>query len=286
MLRTYFDTRNGLIGEDYSTKFSPWLACGSLSPRYVALECRRYEEARVANKSTYWCVFELLVRDYFRYFAARHGRRIFYLHGTAGRLEGGAERKWNRNPELIAAWREGRTGHPLIDASMRELGNTGYLSNRGRQNVCSYLSIDMSVDWRVGAEFFESRLLDFDVCSNYVNWINGAGLTGGRLNRFNITKQSRDWDEKGEYLRLWVPEIRNIPNEFIHSPWEMSETAMEECGVIIGSDYPFPIISPTANCEFKRTSRKQRDTSKTKQDNCDTSRRMKSLAVGTFCFKS
>jgi len=165
---------------------------------------------------------------------------------------------------------------------MRELGSTGYLSNRGRQNVCSYLSIDMSVDWRVGAELFESRLLDFDVCSNYVNWITGAGLTGGRLNRFNVTKQSRDWDEKGEYLRLWVPEIRNIPDEFIHSPWEMSESAMKECGVTIGSDYPFPIITPTANCVIKRTRRKQLQAS----DQDGFSRRMKSLDVGTFCFKS
>ena len=170
-----------------------------------------------------------------------------------------------------------------IDASMRELRSTGYLSNRGRQNVCSYLSIDMSVDWRIGAEFFESRLLDFDACSNYVNWINGAGLTGGRLNRFNVIKQSRDWDENGDYLRLWVPEIRNVPNEFIHTPWEMNDVDMKECGVIIGSDYPFPIIAPTANCEIKRTRRKQRVTSG--QDEFDTSRRMKSLAVGTFCFK-
>ena len=80
---------------------------------------------------------------------------------------------------------------PLVDANMRELKATGFMSNRGRQNVASYLALDLQLDWREGAEHFEALLLDYDVCSNWGNWVSAAGLTGGRVNRFNIVKQSR-----------------------------------------------------------------------------------------------
>jgi len=240
LLRTYFDTRNGMIGSNYSTKFAPWLACGCVSPRYIARECSRYEEMRVKNKSTYWVVFELLVRDYFKLFAKKHGDAIFYPSGTTGKV-----RKWDINPIHLHAWKNGMTGFPLVDANMRELNATGFMSNRGRQNVCSLLAIDLNIDWRLGAEYFEETLLDYDVTSNWVNWANGAGVTGGRLNRFNIVKQSKTYDTRGEYVRLWCPELRDVPDEFLHEPWSMSDALMNECGVTLGRDYPFPIVDPT-----------------------------------------
>ncbi|KAL3784621.1 hypothetical protein ACHAW5_003422 [Stephanodiscus triporus] len=243
LLGTYFDTRNGMIGPDYSTKFAPWLAHGNVSPRHIARECRRYEEARVKNKSTYWVVFELLWRDYFKFFAKKHGDNIFRLGGTAAV----ASRKWGMDAKKIRAWKDGMTGYPLVDANMRELAATGFMSNRGRQNVCSFLAIDMNMDWRHGAAHFEEHLLDYDVHSNWGNWCSGAGMTGGRLNRFNIVKQSKDYDFGGEYVRLWCPELANVPDKYVHEPWKMSEALMEECGVRIGPgrDYPSPIVDPS-----------------------------------------
>lgn len=119
LLKIYFDTRNGMIGSDYSTKFAPWLSLGNVSPRYIAQECAKYEKARVQNKSTYWVVFELLWRDYFKFFAKKHGDNIFYMNGTIGEKAG--KRKWGMDPKLIQAWKDGMTGYPLVDANMREL---------------------------------------------------------------------------------------------------------------------------------------------------------------------
>ena len=101
-------------------------------------------------------VFELLVRDYFRLFARKHGDAIFRQSGTAGRKR----RHWDAPPSRFQAWKLGATGFPLVDATMRELASTGYASNRGRQVVCSFLSIDLNVDWRLGAEYFEEVLID------------------------------------------------------------------------------------------------------------------------------
>ena len=111
LLKNYFDTRNGMLGADYSTKFSPWLAHGCVSPRFIATECQKYEEERVANKSTYWVVFELLWRDFFKFFAAKHGDRIFLIDGTTDRQN---KKRWGFDKKKFEAWKEGRTGYPLV----------------------------------------------------------------------------------------------------------------------------------------------------------------------------
>jgi deoxyribodipyrimidine photo-lyase len=144
-LKIYFETRNGMLGADYSTKLSPWLAHGCISPREVALQCRRYEEERVANKSTYWVVFELLWRDFCKFFCAKHGEKVFFPNGTAGKPH-----KWSTYEKNFLAWKEGRTGYPLVDANMREMAASGFMSNRGRQNVASFLALDLNHDWRMG----------------------------------------------------------------------------------------------------------------------------------------
>lgn len=234
----YFEIRNGMLGGDYSTKLSPALAHGCISPRQIHAEIKKYEEARGSNKSTYWVIFELIWRDYFKFYAKKHGDAIFHAGGPAGRSPA-----WRTDPELLARWKEGRTGWPLVDANMRELAATGWMSNRGRQNVASFFALDLGLDWRVGADWFESLLLDHDPASNYGNWVAAAGLTGGRVNRFNITKQSKDYDEKGDYIRHWIPELKNVPASRIHEPWLMSKEEQERYGVRIGVDYPQAIPS-------------------------------------------
>ncbi|XP_024930951.3 pentatricopeptide repeat-containing protein At5g24830 isoform X2 [Ziziphus jujuba] len=171
LLKIYKDTRNGMLGPDYSTKFSTWLGSGSLSPRFIHEEVKRYESERLANNSTYWVLFELIWRDYFRFLSIKYGNSLFHLGGPRK-----VELRWSQDKNLFESWRDGHTGYPLIDANMIELSTTGFMSNRGRQIVCSFLVRDMGIDWRMGAEWFETCLLDYDPCSNYGNWTYGAGV--------------------------------------------------------------------------------------------------------------
>eukprot|EP00968_Pinguiococcus_pyrenoidosus_P027171 scaffold7358_cov252-Pinguiococcus_pyrenoidosus.AAC.15 len=237
-LKDYFDTRNGMLGSDYSSKFSPWLACGSLSPRTVYWACKRYEATRVENKSTYWLVFELLWRDFFHFLATRMQGKMFMIDG-----EGLVSQDWIDDPIGLQKWREGKTGHPLIDANMRELQQTGFMSNRGRQNVASFLALDLRIDWRRGGSFFEEYLLDYDPASNWGNWHAAAGLNGGRVNRFNIAKQSKDYDPTGAYIRTWCPELKDVPIRYLFEPWTMPKDVMAQANCQIGVDYPNPLRS-------------------------------------------
>ncbi|XP_071549245.1 cryptochrome DASH-like isoform X3 [Panulirus ornatus] len=235
----YKETRNGLLGEEYSTKFSPWLSLGCLSPRYIYSEIKKFEHIRVANQSTYWVIFEMIWRDYFRYVCMKYGDRVFYPSGIMGR-----KIQWKRNPQSFEMWKDGRTGVPFVDANMRELKETGWMSNRGRQNVASFLIKDLGLDWRLGAEWFESQLLDHDVCSNYGNWNYAAGIGNDpRENRkFNMIKQGLDYDPEGEFIRMWIPELNNIKSAMVHTPWKMSAFDQKEAGVILGDNYPNPIV--------------------------------------------
>lgn len=238
-LHKYKYTRNGLLGSDYSSKFSPWLANGSLSPRRIFWEVKKYEEERRSNVSTYWMIFELIWRDYFKYSARKYGDRIFYKGGIQGN-----ERNWTGSRQDFERWAEGRTGIPFIDANMRELNETGYMSNRGRQNVASFLAQNLNVDWRMGAEYFESLLLDYDPCSNYGNWAYNTTVGHDPRNRyFNIVSQAEKYDKKGEYIRHWLSELSDVPGEFIHEPHKMSPEQQELHNAVIGSDYPEPMIN-------------------------------------------
>nr|KYP57217.1 hypothetical protein KK1_003475 [Cajanus cajan] len=210
LLKVYKETRNGMLGPDYSTKFSPWLASGSLSPRFIHEEVKRYENERLANSSTYWVLFELIWRDYFRFLSVKYGNSLFHLGGPRK-----AQHNWSQDKKLFEAWRDGCTGYPLIDANMKELSTTGFMSNRGRQIVCSFLVRDMGIDWRMGAEWFETCLLDYDPCSNYGNWTYGSGVGNDpREDRyFSIPKQAQTYDPEGEYVAYWLPQLRKIPKE-------------------------------------------------------------------------
>ena len=215
-IATYKETRNGLIGSDYSSKLSPWLAAGCLSPKFIYHEIKRYELERTCNDSTYWMFFELLWRDYFRLMGKKYGNRIFLKTGPQNK----PMRHLKNNREQFSLWKEGKTGIPFIDANMRELNATGWMSNRGRQNVASFLVKDLKVNWQLGAEYFESLLLDYDPCSNWGNWnyVAGVGSDPREDRYFNILTQARNYDPQGDYVRLWCPELRDVPAEKIHRP--------------------------------------------------------------------
>ncbi|HIK31427.1 MAG TPA: DASH family cryptochrome [Oscillatoriales cyanobacterium M59_W2019_021] len=238
-LKDYKQTRNGMLGADYSSKFSPWLGFGCLSPRLIYQQIQEYERERVKNDSTYWLFFELLWRDYFRFIGAKHGNRIFQKSGLQG-----LEIPWKEDWEQFQLWQTGQTGIPLIDANMRELAATGFMSNRGRQNVASFLTKNLGINWQMGAEWFESQLIDYDVCSNWGNWnyVAGIGNDARGFRYFNILKQGRDYDPEGNYIKHWCPELKNVPASKIGEPWTLSPAAQEDFGVKLGVDYPYPMV--------------------------------------------
>lgn len=206
-ISNYKETRNGMIGADYSSKFSAWLALGCLSPREIYYELKKYENQYGANESTYWLVFELLWRDYFRFMMKKHQTKFFKSTG----IQNKRTYSDNHNIQVLQNWIEGTTGVDFVDANMTELKLTGFMSNRGRQNVASYLCNDLKFDWRYGAAYFEQQLIDYDPCSNWGNWAYLAGVGNDpRGNRyFNIEKQAKDYDKNSAYRNLWLNRLTN-----------------------------------------------------------------------------
>lgn len=236
--RNYKETRNELMGGDYSTKFSPWLSQGCISPKRIISELTKYEDKVVKNESTYWIFFELLWRDFFRLMGKKHLNRIF--------LKGGPKNANNaalkNNPALFQTWADGQTGVPFIDANMNELSLTGFMSNRGRQNVASFLIHDLKINWQVGAEYFESLLIDYDPCSNWGNWnyIAGVGSDPRETRYFNIASQAQRYDPTGDYVKRWCPQLEKIPAEKIHSLDALAPAELSGYGITLGENYPKP----------------------------------------------
>jgi deoxyribodipyrimidine photo-lyase len=199
---SYKTTRNGLIGEAYSTKFSPWLANGSISPRRIYAEIKQFENEYGPSEETYWIIFELLWRDYFRFVARKYGNLIFQSEGIRKKSKSVSQldkTTWDK-------WTNGQTGQLFCDAGMNELRLTGYLSNRMRQNCASYWCHELNQPWQAGAEWFEHLLIDFDPCSNYGNWMYLAGVGNDpRPDRyFNLRLQAERYDPNGDYQKLWA----------------------------------------------------------------------------------
>ncbi|EGV43885.2 DASH family cryptochrome [Bizionia argentinensis JUB59] len=196
----YKKTRNGLLGVDYSSKFSAWLANGCISARQIYWAIQDFEKEHFKNQSTYWLIFELIWRDFFKYIAWQHGNAIFHLEGINNHTY-----QWKTDPELIQKWCSGNTSEPFINANMIELNKTGWMSNRGRQNVASYFAKTLEIDWRIGAAYFESLLIDYDVHSNYGNWLYVAGVGNDPRSRtFNVKLQADRYDSQGKFQKRWL----------------------------------------------------------------------------------
>lgn len=203
-LSVYKKTRNGLVGKNYSSKLSAWLANGSISARTIYWEVQQYEKKIEKNEDTYWLIFELIWRDYFKYISLKHGNKLFKLSGILEK-----EYKWNQNPKALNQWINGNTPEHFVNANMIEIQKTGWMSNRGRQNVASYWAKEWEQDWRIGAAYFESLLIDYDVHSNYGNWIYNAGVGNDpRDRKFNIKRQAELYDADGKFQKMWlIPEL-------------------------------------------------------------------------------
>ena len=241
-MTTYKDTRNGLLGLDFSTKLSAWLAIGSVTARQVHWQLIDFENGTTdvgrgaigygkgENKGTAAVRFELLWRDYMRLCTRKFGSKLFFLGGykddkdakfkiistpfTASTEKKNTKGVNDRDTQVVVErFLRGHTGTGLIDASQKELFLTGWTSNRARQNVASYLTKHLGIDWRVGAEWYETNLIDYDVSSNWGNWQYVAGVGNdprGDARVFNPVKQAVDYDANGEYVRTWIPELRDV----------------------------------------------------------------------------
>ncbi|KAJ6444043.1 putative cryptochrome DASH [Purpureocillium lavendulum] len=260
-MTSYKDTRNGLLGLDFSTKLSAYLALGCVSARLVHAELLKLEDGTDAEyektpgygegecDGTAAVRFELLWRDYMRLCMAKFGRKLFRQSGftpsdkydktwkTADKRD--AKRNQTPSPDEIAKilerFEKGTTGMGLIDASQRELLHTGYTSNRARQNSASFLSKHLGIDWRYGAEWYEMMLVDFDVSSNWANWQYMAGVGNdprGDARIFNPVKQAFDYDKDGSYVRTWVPELKDLEKpENVFQVWTTNGSELEQHGL-------------------------------------------------------
>jgi len=212
LLTGYRWSRNQSDGMDYSSKFSPYLALGCISARVIYERVKAYEAKIKKNQSTWWLVFELVWRDYFTFKAMRFGNSIF-------RSEGYKNKKpdWENNPEKFKRWCQGTTGVPFVDAHMRQLNQTGYMSNRGRVNCASYLVHDLKIDWTWGASYFESKLIDYDVSSNWMNW----HMQAFEIWYTNPVHQSNKYRAQN-FIRKWIPELSDLGNTEVLIPWEFN----------------------------------------------------------------
>lgn len=198
---TCYETRNELFGIDFSSKLSPYLAQGCISPKTVYQEVRKIEIATRENQSTNWSITKLMLRDYYRLLGKKHLNSIFNKEGIIKKKI----TEIKNNEEIINQWIEARTSNPLVNALMNELNCTGYLSNRGRQLLASYFVHDLKQNWQIGARYFESMLLDYDVCSNWCNWNNvaGLGVDPKELKSSDSNTFIQKYDSKEEYIQLW-----------------------------------------------------------------------------------
>ncbi|MEN8799178.1 MAG: FAD-binding domain-containing protein, partial [Flavobacteriaceae bacterium] len=181
-------------------KLSPWLGCGCISPRQIYCAVKDFEREFFKNQSTNWLIFELIWRDFFKYISLKHENRIFYLEGILVKSYA-----WSNSEKEFISWANGQTAESFVNANMIELRETGWMSNRGRQNVASYLAKDMQIDWRMGAAWFESLLIDYDVHSNYGNWMYVAGVGNDpRDRKFNVKLQAERYDPQAKFRNRWL----------------------------------------------------------------------------------
>ena len=273
VMSNYFDTRNGLLGADFSSKLSAYLAQGCITARQIHAQLCSFEDGTNdawkdvkaygtgENAGTKAMRFELLWRDYMRLCTRKFGSKLFRLEGFKAK-EHDAER-WAHPTrpkegqskedvqEILERFLNGTTGMGLIDASAREVYLTGYTSNRARQNAASFLSKHLYIDWRLGAEWYEYLLVDYDLSSNWGNWQYVAGVGNdprGQTRSFNPVKQAYDYDPQAEYVHAWVPETRGLtePGEAFQA-WTCKDEARRRENGLVGLDW---VERPLKRIEF------------------------------------
>ncbi len=241
-IEAYGQQRNRL-DVDGTSQLSPYLRFGMLSPRQAAVSAisARAESRTEAGRAgaTTW-LNELIWRDFYSH--------ILYHFPFVARMsfrENLRDIAWRNDAAEFDAWCAGRTGYPVVDAAMRQLQTTGWMHNRARMIVASFLVKDLLIDWRWGEEWFMQHLIDGDPAANNGGWqwTAGTGTDAAPYFRiFNPTTQGQKFDPDGDTIRRWVPELAQVTGPDIHEPWGLTPLEQRTAGVIVGKDYPFPIV--------------------------------------------
>ena len=220
-----------------TSKLSPYLKFGQISVNRIMEKCLEIKNKKIG----------------FRKYINEIGWREFchsLLHNFPEMERNNLRKdfdnfKWNKNEKLLLKWKKGLTGYPIVDAGMRELYETGWMHNRVRMIVASFLVKHLRIHWLEGEKYFRNTLLDFNIANNVAGWqwVAGTGADAAPYFRiFNPILQGEKFDTKGDYIKKWCPELKNIPNEFLHKPWEMPEELQKEKNIILGKTYPLPIV--------------------------------------------
>jgi deoxyribodipyrimidine photo-lyase len=238
-LGDYEEGRNR-VDRDGSSRLSPHLRFGELSPyqAWHAVESRRLPPAGHKSREVY--LSELGWRE-FSYHLLYHYPRI----ATEPLREQFADFPWDDDARALRRWQRGQTGVPIIDAAMRHLWHSGWMPNRARMIVASYLTKNLLIPWQEGARWFWDTLVDADLASNTQGWqwTAGCGADAAPYFRiFNPVSQAEKFDPDGDYIRSWAPEIAALPTRWLHRPWEAPESVLAAAGVRLGRDYPLPLV--------------------------------------------
>jgi deoxyribodipyrimidine photo-lyase len=227
---------------DGTSRLSVHLRFGTISIRRLAtMTLKNGSQDRVSGAATWlseliWREFYFMILDHFPHVAERSFKPEF---------DAIAWEEGDHAEELFAAWRDARTGYPLVDAAMRQLNNTGYMHNRLRMLAASFLVKDLGIDWRRGETWFAKQLNDFDLSANNGGWqwAASSGCDAQPYFRiFNPVTQSTRFDRDGEFIRRYLPELARIPDRYIHAPWQMDSQAQRACGIVVGQDIQHPIV--------------------------------------------
>lgn len=233
-----------LLAEPATSRLSPYLRFGCVAPRQALRAALRLldiagDDHRTVRSIETW-IGELAWRDFYYQILWHYPhvlRRSFKPQYDA--------LAWENDPALFDAWKEGRTGYPIIDAAMRQLRQEAWMHNRARMIVASFLTKDLLIDWRWGERYFMQQLVDGDHAANNGGWQWSAG-TGTDAQPyfriFNPVSQGQKFDPKGLYVRRYLPELAQVPDRYIHAPWTMPRAEQQRCGVVVGRDYPAPIV--------------------------------------------
>ena len=232
-----YGTSRDIPSIEGTSKLSPYIKHGQIHVGSIWKKCSEIKSKGIGYRKYInelgWREFSHSLINYFPEFLKGNFRKEFDKF------------PWAKNEKFLKAWKRGMTGYPIVDAGMRELYETGWMHNRIRMVVGSFLVKHLRINWTEGEKHFRNCLLDFNKANNVAQWqwVAGCGADAAPYFRiFNPILQGEKFDKEGNYVKKWVPELKNVPNKFIHKPWEMELKYQEAIKTIIGKDYPGPIV--------------------------------------------
>jgi len=232
-----YGTNRDIPSVEGTSKLSPYIKHGQIHVEYIWKKCGELKTKNIGYRKYInelgWREFSHSLINYFPEFLSGNFRKEFNKF------------PWIKNDKYLKAWKTGMTGYPIIDAGMRELYETGWMHNRIRMVVASFLVKHLRINWIEGEKHFRNCLLDFNKANNIAQWqwVAGCGADAAPYFRiFNPILQGEKFDKEGLYVKKWVPELEKVPNKFIHKPWEMELNFQKSINTFIGKDYPSPIV--------------------------------------------